>query len=186
MSANEQLYKLVPNSPKIFNVDCSERQLAFTKSWINSRESAHLDNISFPSLQNKITIAMLCCPSSVTCCTSVRNNRPSFWLNIPHCALSSIIMKCKHGSSIINHLLVFLTDRPILCSNNFYINYDSDYDIESVTCSNGSVRCISVNSNTLMPLLVETNLRISYITVYNPIPIICSVSIIISVLFCCP
>jgi hypothetical protein len=189
MFANEQLYKLVPNprkifsekifNGKIFNVDCSERQLIFTKILTHSPESAHPYNMSVPSLQNEITIAMLCCPSTVTCCTAVRNNQPSFWLNIPRCALSLKIRKCKHGSSITNPLLVILTDRPILCSCNFDINYDSDYDSESVTYS-------YVNSNTLIPSIVETNFCISYVTVYIPTPTTCGVFIIISVLFCCP
>ncbi len=184
MFANEQLYKLMPNPPKIsnvkiFNVDCSESQLVFTKISTHSPESTHLYNTSVPSLQNEITIAMLCCPNTVTCCTAVRNNRPSFWLNIPRCALSLRIRKCMHGSRIINPLLVLLTDRPIICSSNFDINYDSDYDSESVTHS-------YVNCNTLIPSIVETNFCISYITVYIPTPITSGVFIIISVLFCCP
>jgi hypothetical protein len=185
MYANEQLYKLVPNLPKIpnvkipnvkiFYVDCSKSQLVFTKILTHSSESTYLYNRSAPSLHNEITIAMLCCPNIVTCCFAVRNNRPLFWLNIPRCVLCLKIRIFMHRSKTNNRLPVFLTDRPIICSSNFYTNYDSDYDCESVMQS-------YVNS----PPTVETNFCISYITVYIPTPITSGVFTIIPVLFCCP
>jgi hypothetical protein len=182
--ANEQLYKLVPNLPKIpnvkfFNVDCSESQSIFTKTLTHSPESTYLYNTSAPSFQNEFTIAMSCCPNTVTCCTAARNNRLLFWLNIPRCVLCLKIRKFMHGSKTNNRLPVFLTDRPIICSRNFDINYDSDYDCESVMHS-------YVNSITLSPSTVETNFCISHITVYIPTPITSGVFTIISVLICYP